>query len=156
MARICSGRRSTPYARCEARTDALRGGGARHADSLAGLSKRSPSLAAALLAFLLSLAGIPFVVGFWAKLYVFLAAWRAGLAALVVAGITLAVIGLFYYLRMLRAAYMVDGDLPAPKPGLALGLAIGACPVAVLGLGLWPEPLTADAMNAASALLSQR
>ena len=64
--------------------------------------------------------GIPFVVGFWAKLYVFLAAWRAGLVGLVVAGIVLAVLGLFYYLRMLRAAYMTDeGDLPIPKLGTA-------------------------------------
>ena len=135
---------------------AAKAGGGHGFDALAGLSKRSPALAGALLAFLLSLAGIPFAVGFWAKLYVFLAAWRAGNVALVAAGITVAVLGLFYYLRMLHAAYMVDGDLPRPKPGLAAGLAIAVCVVAVLGLGIWPEPLTASALRAAGSLLAQR
>ena len=51
---------------------------------------------------------------------------------------------------------MVDGDLPRPKPGLAAGLAIAVCVVAVLGLGIWPEPLTASALRAAGSLLAQR
>lgn len=134
---------------------AAEAGGGHDFDALAGLSKRSPGLAAALLAFLLSLAGIPFVVGFWAKLYVLLAAWRAGLAPLVVAGIVLAVIGLFYYLRVLRAAYMVDGDRPAPRPGIAIRMAIATCALAVVGLGLWPGPLVSASMRAASALLGR-
>ncbi len=122
--------------------------------SLSGLFRRAPGLALALLCFLLSLAGIPFVVGFWAKLYVFLAAWRAGLVGLVVAGIVLAVLGLFYYLRVLRAAYMTDeGDLPAPKPGGALRLSIAVCALMVAGLGLWPRPLVDAAARASAALL---
>jgi NADH-quinone oxidoreductase subunit N len=131
-------------------------GGDHGVDGLAGLHKRSPGLAVALLAFLLSLAGIPFAVGFWAKLWVLLAAWRAGLAPLVVAGIVLGVLGLFYYLRVLRAAYMLDAELPAPKVGAAARLAITACALAVVGLGLWPEPLATDSMRAANALLSHR
>lgn len=110
--------------------------------TLSGLHRRSPWLALALLMFLLSLAGIPFVIGFWAKLYVFLAAWQAGLITLVISGIVLAVIGLFYYLRVLQAAYMTDeGDLPTPRPAPALSLAILICMFAVVGLGLWPRPL---------------
>lgn len=125
-------------------------------ESLAGLAQRSPGLAASFLAFLLSLAGIPFVVGFWAKLYVFLAAWRAGLVALVIAGIVLAVIGLFYYLRMLQAAYMTEpGELRAPELGAPLRLAIGICVLAVVGLGLWPRPLVDGSLAASRALLGQ-
>jgi NADH-quinone oxidoreductase subunit N len=121
---------------------------------LAGLSRRSPWLGLALLLFLLSLAGIPFVVGFWAKLFVFLSAYRAGLVGLVVAGATLAVVGLFYYLQVARAAYMVEPTrTSAPRAGGALGLAIGLCLLAVVGFGLWPRPLT-DAANAAGAALS--
>ena len=45
-----------------------------------GLAHRSGFLAFAMLVFLLSLGGIPFVIGFWAKLYLFLAAWGAGYA----------------------------------------------------------------------------
>lgn len=122
-------------------------------ESLAGLAQRAPGLAAALLAFLLSLAGIPFVVGFWAKLYVFLAAWKAGLIGLVLSGIVLAVVGLFYYLRMLQAAYTTEpGELRAPVLGLPLRLAIGICVFAVVGLGLWPRPLIEGSMKAAESL----
>jgi NADH-quinone oxidoreductase subunit N len=122
--------------------------------SLSGLFRRAPALALALLCFLLSLAGIPFVVGFWAKLYVFLAAWRAGLVGLVVAGIVFAILGLFYYLRVLRAAYMTDeGDLAVPKPGAPLKLAIAVCALMVVGLGLWPRPLVEEASHASAALL---
>ncbi|MBK7395659.1 MAG: NADH-quinone oxidoreductase subunit N [Myxococcales bacterium] len=121
-------------------------------DGLAGLSRRAPKLALALACFLLSLAGIPFVVGFWAKLYVLLAAYRAGLVSLVVAGVVLAVIGLFYYLRLLRAAYMTEPTVSRPDErfgGPALGLAIALCVVAVVGLGLFPKPLL-DAATRAS------
>jgi NADH-quinone oxidoreductase subunit N len=130
-------------------------GGGFSLDGMAGLAKRSPGLAAALLCFVLSLAGIPFVVGFWAKLYVLLAAWRAGLFGLVIAAIVLAVLGLFYYLRILSAAYMKDNDaLAVPKPGRALGLAIALCLAAVVGLGLWPSPLVENAATAASSLVA--
>lgn len=125
-------------------------------ESLYGLAKRAPGLAVALLFFLLSLAGIPFVVGFWAKLYVFLAAWRAGFVWLVAGGIALAVLGLFYYLRMLRAAYLVDSDdLAAPKPDVSLQLAIVLCLVAVVGLGLWPRSVLDSATRAGNDLVGQ-
>ncbi|MCC6408734.1 MAG: NADH-quinone oxidoreductase subunit N, partial [Planctomycetes bacterium] len=73
---------------------------------MSGLSRRSPWLGGALLVFLLSLAGIPFVIGFWAKLFVFLEAYRAGLVVPVLVGIVLAVVGLFYYLSVARSTFM--------------------------------------------------
>ncbi len=121
-------------------------------DALAGMFRGSPGLAASLLAFLLSLAGIPFAVGFWAKLYVLLAAWKAGLVGLVVTGIVLAVAGLLYYINVLRAAYMAEPSERAPAiratPPLRIGIAV--CAVAVVGLGLWPGPLV-DAASSAGA-----
>lgn len=132
------------------------GSGSHELDGLRGLSSRAPGLAVALLAFVLSLAGIPFVVGFWAKLYVFLAAWQAGLAGLVVAGVALAALGIFYYLQVLRAVYMTDArGLEAPAVSSALKLAIGLCLVAVVGLGLWPSPLVEETARAAHALLAR-
>jgi NADH-quinone oxidoreductase subunit N len=117
-------------------------GGGHDVGSLAGLARRSPWLGAALLLFLLSLAGIPFVIGFWTKLYVFLAAYRAGLGWLVALGVALAVVALFYYLRVARAAYMSEPVEPrAPRLGAPLGAAIFVCLVAIVGLGLWPRPL---------------
>jgi len=121
---------------------------------LAGLSRRSPWMGAALLVFLLSLAGIPFVLGFWAKLFVFMAAWKAGATGLVIAGVVLAVLGLFYYLSVARSTFMAEGDNPGPVPA-ALGVraAIIVCLVAVVGLGLWPGPLVDQANQAASSML---
>ena len=135
---------------------AAEAGGGFTYDTFAGFAKRSPGLAVSLACFLLSLAGIPFVVGFWAKLYVFLAAWRAGLYGLVSAAIVLAVIGLFYYLRILRAAYMVEADdRPKVVIGTPLRFAIALCVAGVVGFGLWPAPLLASATGASHALFAE-
>ena len=124
--------------------------------ALAGLARRSPWLGAALLAFLLSLAGIPFVIGFWTKLDVFLAAYRAGLGWLVGLGVTMAVVSLFFYLRVARAAYMGEPETQAPPRLRApLGAAILICLAAIIGLGLWPGPLH-DAAASAGAEQGQR
>ena len=123
---------------------------------LAGLSRRAPVLGAAMLVFLLSLAGIPFVAGFWAKLFVLLAGYRAGLGWLVVLGVALAVYGLFYYLSVARSTFMAEGEGNAPVPTrLPLRLAIAVCLVAVVGLGLWPRPLLEAADVAAGDLLGE-
>ncbi|MGZ6077034.1 MAG: NADH-quinone oxidoreductase subunit N [Myxococcaceae bacterium] len=132
------------------------GSGGHGVAKLAGLSRRAPALGAALLIFLLSLAGIPFVAGFWAKLFVLLAGYRAGLGWLVVLGVALAVLGLFYYLSVARSTFMAEGEGSAPVPTrLPLRLAIGACLIAVVGLGLWPRPLLEAADVAAADLLAE-
>lgn len=124
---------------------------------MAGLSRRSPWLGGALLVFLLSLAGIPFVIGFWAKLFVFLEAYRAGLVIPVIVGIVLAVVGLFYYLSVARSTFMAEGTSDARiHAGLPLSAAIAACLLAVVVLGLWPGPLVESANAAAAAFLAGR
>ena len=120
---------------------------------LAGLSRRSPWLGGALLVFLLSLAGIPFVVGFWSKLFLFLAAWRAGETVLVLLAVSTAVIGLFYYLSVARSTFMSDGSNPAPvRPAAGVSAAIALCLLAVVGFGLWPAPLVDAAVKAAAGV----
>ncbi len=122
---------------------------------LAGLSRRSPWLGAALLVFLLSLAGVPFVVGFWAKLFVLMAAYQAGLVGLVVAGVALTVVALFYYLSVARSTFMSEGDSSAPvASSFSQRAAILVCLAGVVVLGLWPGPLVEQAARAAGALLS--
>lgn len=119
---------------------------------LDGLYRRSPAMAFAMLLFLLSLAGIPFVAGFWAKLYVFMAAWQAGHTWLVLLGSLLAVVALFYYLQVARAMYMNEpkrGSRVRVKPALAI--AIGMCLLAVIGMGVYPSPFI-DGARAASAM----
>jgi NADH-quinone oxidoreductase subunit N len=121
---------------------------------LSGLSRRSPWLGGALLVFLLSLAGIPFVIGFWAKLFVFLEAYRAGLVVPVIVGIVLAVVGLFYYLSVARSTFMAEGKSDEKiHAGPALSTAIAVCLLAVVLLGLWPGPLVQSASSAAKAFL---
>lgn len=71
-------------------------------ESLRGLWKRSPLLTGLLTISLLSLAGIPPLAGFWAKLMVFLAAYRAGAIWLLAAALVMTVVGLAYYFRLIR------------------------------------------------------
>ena len=79
--------------------------------SLSGLSRTRPGLAAAMAIFMFSLAGIPPLLGFNAKLAVFRAAVDAGLYPLAVAGFIASVIGAYYYLRVIKVMYF---DEPAP------------------------------------------
>jgi len=119
---------------------------------LAGLSRRSPWLGAALLVFLLSLAGIPFVAGFWAKLFVLMTAYRAGLVVLVVLAVILTVVALFYYLSVARSTFMADGKSNAPvRTSVPLRIAIWACLAFALAVGLWPRPIVDQASRAAHA-----
>jgi NADH-quinone oxidoreductase subunit N len=123
-------------------------------DAFAGLARRTPWLAMAMLMFLLSLAGIPFAVGFWAKLYVLLFAWKAGYAALVVAGALLAVVALYYYLQLARSMYMVEPKSQKPvvvRPALACAIVV--CLIGVVGYGAYPKPLLESARVAAAALV---
>ncbi len=126
-------------------------------DDFSGLIHRSPTLATAMLLFLLSLAGIPFVVGFWAKLYVFMAAWQAGLEWVVVLGAVMSVVGLFYYLQIARAIFMRP-----VKPGVArlesspgVTLAIALCLSGVVVFGAFPDSLLDQAAAAARAFFGE-
>lgn len=136
---------------------ASRGGSDTIAD-FNGLAQRAPWLALAMLLFLLSLAGIPFVAGFWAKLYVFIAAWNAGFEWLVVLGALLAVVALFYYMQIARAMYMVEpeGDAAPLRVAPALRMAILLSLAGVVGFGAWPSLLLDQAHRAAPPVLAAR
>lgn len=119
-----------------------------------GLSMRSPTLALAMLVFLLSLGGIPFVVGFWAKLYVFLAAAKAGLLGLVLLGALLTVLALFYYLNVARKMY-IEKPVKEEKVGVpsTLSWAIIISALFVVILGLYPKLITVPALHVAKEFL---
>jgi NADH-quinone oxidoreductase subunit N len=119
-----------------------------------GLAQRSPLLALAMLIFLLSLGGIPFVAGFWAKLYVFWAAIERGMYGLVFLGAVLTVVALYYYLLVARRMYIetpLRGE-PVPVPAL-LGAAIVVCLLGVIGMGVYPAPWVEATMRVASTLV---
>lgn len=80
-------------------------------DDLAGLVRTRPGLAVAFTFLMLSIAGLPPLAGFWAKWQVFLAAVQADLVWLAVVGALSAVVGAFYYLRIVKLIWF---DEPAP------------------------------------------
>lgn len=109
-------------------------------NSFAGLATRAPWKAAAMTILMLSLTGIPPTVGFFAKLYVLLAAVEAGLAWLAVVIVLNAALAAFYYLRVIVYMYMRDPEPdPAPLDTNPFGSAALALSVAgVLVLGIFP------------------
>ena len=118
-----------------------------------GLAQRSPLLALAMLLFLLSLGGIPFVAGFWAKLYVFWAAAERGLYWLVLVGAILTVVALFYYLVIAKSMYIeassrTDGVKVAP----ALAASLVLCVLGILVLGVYPKSVVMAALRVAAPL----
>jgi NADH-quinone oxidoreductase subunit N len=118
-----------------------------------GLAQRSPLLALAMLLFLLSLGGIPFVAGFWAKLYVFWAAAERGLYWLVLVGAILTVVALFYYLVIARSMY-IEAPLRESRVRvpLALALSVAVCAAGIVALGVYPRPLVMAALRVAAPL----
>jgi NADH-quinone oxidoreductase subunit N len=109
----------------------------------AGLGTRSPGMAIALTMFLLSLGGVPPLVGLWAKFFIFSAAASAGttfgyvLAAAVVVN---TVIAMFYYLAIARTVWMDAPVHTQPvRPGLALNAAIASLAALALVIGVYPE-----------------
>jgi NADH-quinone oxidoreductase subunit N len=75
-----------------------------------GLAKKNPLLAFSLAVSMLSLAGIPLTAGFWGKFMVFSAAVERGLLFMLVIAVLMSAVGIYYYFRVIIAAYMKDGD----------------------------------------------
>lgn len=121
--------------------------------SLSGLSQTRKWLAAAIAIFMFSLAGIPPLFGFWAKLLVFDAAVAADLVPLAAIGIAASVIGAFYYLKIIKTMYF-DEPGPAYAPAgsvMESGMIAVSALFIVLGYGLIPM-LGAASAAAAGAL----
>lgn len=120
---------------------------------LAGLSRSRPKLAFALSALVLSLAGLPPLMGIFAKLYVFLAAIGAGLYIAALIGILSSCVAAFYYLRIVKVIYL---DPPAAAldrdEGVAVQIVIAVTALISLLFVFLPGPLVQAADLAAKAL----
>jgi len=110
-------------------------------EDYSGLGRRSPLLAAAMLVFLLSLAGVPPLAGFIGKIYVFAAAMREGLVALVIIGLINIVISMYYYLVIVKKIYISEPTdrrpIPVSGPMKAVVFATVAGTVVI---GVYPKP----------------
>ena len=107
----------------------------------AGLSRRSPFLAAAMFVSLLSLAGVPPMAGFFGKFLLLLSAVSEGYLWLAVVGAAAVVISLYYYLLLVKTMY-VDSPLDPPpiSVSLPIRLALIVCLIGILGIGIWQGP----------------
>ncbi len=118
----------------------------------AGLAKSSPVLSAALALFLLSLAGIPPLIGFLAKYYVFAAAVQAGYTWLVILAVLTTVIALYYYANVIRLMYLSPATNPhhiVPSFPAGMVLVLTACGVIIFGI--LPQSILQMALDAASS-----
>jgi NADH-quinone oxidoreductase subunit N len=120
----------------------------------AGLIRRSPFLAAALLIFMLSLIGIPPTGGFMGKLFVFGAALEQKMYLLAVVGILNSVISVYYYFGVTRLAFFGQSAANAEpiRPGWILNLVITLTLVMTLLIALYGQPFISLAARSAQLL----
>ncbi|TMG77737.1 MAG: NADH-quinone oxidoreductase subunit NuoN [Betaproteobacteria bacterium] len=107
-----------------------------------GLNARSPWFAFIMLLLMFSLAGVPPTVGFYAKLSVLQAVLGAGHVWLAVVAVMLALVGTFYYIRVVKLMYFDEPqDSTEVRGKLDASVLLSANGLAVLALGILPQPL---------------
>ncbi|MGY8956141.1 MAG: NADH-quinone oxidoreductase subunit NuoN [Alphaproteobacteria bacterium] len=124
-------------------------------NSLAGLSTTNPMMALALAIFMFSMAGIPPLGGFFAKLFVFRAAIDAELYVLVVAGLLTSVVGAFYYLRIVKLMYFDEAAEPFDRVlGREISVIVSVTAVITLFFFIGLAPILSGAEAAAAVLFA--
>ncbi|MCB7147994.1 NADH-quinone oxidoreductase subunit NuoN [Stenotrophomonas maltophilia] len=116
---------------------------AENIEDFKGLNARNPWMAGLVLCIMASLAGIPPFLGFWTKLAVLGAAVNGGLLWLAILGVLCAVVGCFYYLRVIKVMYFDEpvGEAMPRSNDRVLGLVLGVNALALLALGLAWNPI---------------
>lgn len=135
--------------------------GIQNIEDLSGISTLHPKVSLILAIFMFSLAGIPPLAGFFAKLYVFKAAISAGLFRLAILGVLTSVVASYYYLKIIKVMYF---DPIPESPGTSYGQIIllstemkavlGLCAIIILLFFIFPNPILEMAQRAALALPS--
>lgn len=108
--------------------------------NLDGLARRNLPLAGMLTVFVLSLAGVPPLAGYWGKFFVFLAGYRAGAVWVVAVAVVMTVVALAYYLRLLKAMWFnpPHDEAPIATPR-AMNAALVISLVLIIALGIVPN-----------------
>jgi len=115
---------------------------AENIDDFKGLNKRNPWYAFIALLLMLSLAGIPPMIGFYAKFAVLQAIVNAGYIWLAVVAVLFSLIGAFYYLRIIKLMYFDDPETIEPLISSSdVRILLSANGFAVLALGVFPQAL---------------
>lgn len=122
---------------------------------LKGLNKRSKWFAFIMLLFMFSLAGIPPMMGFYAKFSVLSAVVSSGLVWLAVVAVLMSLIGAFYYLRIVKVMYFDEpSDTETINASLDMRIVLSVNGLAVLALGIMPGSLLATCAAAIKATLA--
>jgi NADH-quinone oxidoreductase subunit N len=111
-------------------------------NDLAGLNQRSPWFAFIMMILMLSMAGVPPTVGFWAKLAVLNAVIDVDLVWMAIIAVFFSIIGLFYYLRIIKVMYFDEANDSGPlECGRDMQIALSTDGLAILALGMYPAAL---------------
>jgi NADH-quinone oxidoreductase subunit N len=109
-------------------------------DDLNGLYSRAPVEAVLMLIFLLSLAGIPPLAGFWGKYFIFFSLIETKHYVLAALGVLYSVFGLYYYLKMANAMFMGKAEESGLLPvSWTMRAALGVTALATLFIGIMPD-----------------
>lgn len=109
----------------------------------AGLSQRSPFLAATMLVCLLSLAGLPPFAGFAGKFYLFMAVIDQGYVWLAIVGMVMSMVSVYYYMSVVRVMFIGEvTDYRPVKINGPIKAALFICLVCTILIGCYPEPLS--------------
>ena len=109
---------------------------------LTGLNQRSPWYAFIMMILMLSMAGVPPTVGFWAKLAVLTAVVDVDLVWMAIIAVFFSIIGIFYYLRIIKVMYFDDAvDTRPLECGRDMQIALSTNGLAILALGIYPAAL---------------
>jgi NADH-quinone oxidoreductase subunit N len=111
-------------------------------DDYRGLNQRNPWFAFMMLILMFSMAGVPPTLGFWAKLAVLSAVVDINMTWLAVVGVAFSIIGLFYYLRVVKLMYFDDAlDQTTVTCGRDMQITLSTNSIAILALGIYPAGL---------------
>ncbi len=109
-------------------------------DDIAGLYSRRPAEAVLMLVFLLSLAGIPPLAGFYGKYFIFLSLIESGHYTLAAFGVLYSVFGLYYYLKIANAMFMREASDSEGLPlSWAMRIALGITAFGTIFIGVFPN-----------------
>jgi len=108
-------------------------------DSFNGLGKSNPLLAFTMTVALLSLAGIPPTAGFFAKYYIFTAAFQSGFTGIVLIAIIASLIGVYYYFRIIIAMYFKENTTEPIPVKINHKVLLVVVTIAIIALGLFPD-----------------
>ena len=107
-----------------------------------GFAKQQPVIAASMVIFLLSLAGIPLTAGFLSKFYMLRAAISNGSLWLVIFAVLMAAVSVYYYFRLIQAMYFKEGEQQGVDMSPRFKLTLVALAAVIIALGLFPNLLT--------------